>query len=290
MRNKIVVGLLAFTVLFSVTACGSKKSEENTKKSEPKVTTKKSSKNLVQAKIDETVILDKKGLKVTAKSISYDKYETTIKLLIENNSDKDLTVQTEGFSINGIMISDYFSASVASGKKANDEISFYTEDLAKANIKGIKDIEFTLLAFETSSFDDYLEEKGVKLETDIKDYTQEYNKKGKVIFDDKDIKIYYLNTEKNEFGDTVFNIYVENNSNKNIGLILDDESVNGYMVDAYLSANLNPGKKIYTEIEFDKDDFKENNIKDIETFEFKLSVLTDDYDYIVNDDNIKLEF
>lgn len=68
--------------------------------------------------IDETLILDEKGIRITAKSIDYDDwFEPEIKLLIENDSDTDLTIQCRNASVNGYMVDTVFSCDVSSGKK-----------------------------------------------------------------------------------------------------------------------------------------------------------------------------
>ena len=55
-----------------------------------------------EATISETVLLDESGVKITAKSLSEDElFGTELKLMIENNSGKDLTFQCRNYSVNG---------------------------------------------------------------------------------------------------------------------------------------------------------------------------------------------
>ena len=80
------------------------------------------------ATIEETVLVDESGVKITAKELTYGNYAAELTLVIENNSDKDLSfiANSIGYScnsINGYMVPEgYLNCDVAAGKKANDTI------------------------------------------------------------------------------------------------------------------------------------------------------------------------
>lgn len=109
------------------------------------------------ATIEETILYDENDLKITATDLTYSSYAVELNLLIENNSDKDLTFAsgTMGYScnsVNGYMISDgYLNADVAAGKKANESIRFGTKELGIYGITEIADIQ---IGFSVSD-DDY---------------------------------------------------------------------------------------------------------------------------------------
>ena len=97
--------------------------------------------------IEETVLVDEAGVKITATGLTYTDYAIELNLLIENNTDQDLEFlsNTLGYainSINGIMVDDgYLSCDVAAGKKAKDTMSFSYDDLMLYGITEIADIE-----------------------------------------------------------------------------------------------------------------------------------------------------
>ena len=90
MKKKIFLSLFILLALFTITGCGGNKSNDsgNVKDvQDVKQNEGNDTKTLSKANITETVILDKGGIKVTAKSISYDNWSgPEIKVLIENNS------------------------------------------------------------------------------------------------------------------------------------------------------------------------------------------------------------
>ena len=150
-----LAGLLISTVAV-LGGCGSETTPEKDKDvasvtTEQQDTSKKdeTSKEDESKSIDK-VIYDKDGIKVSAKGLSKDIMGTKIKLAIENNSDKAVTIQNRDLSVNGIMIDGIFSASVEAGKKANDGISILSSYLKENEIEDIKEVEFKLHIFDSN--------------------------------------------------------------------------------------------------------------------------------------------
>ena len=104
-----------------------------------------------------TVLMDKNGIKITYTGVKIGKksYDDEMTLKIENNSDKDQTVQVRDFSINGIMFDPIFSSNVAKGKTAIGSIYMNKSSLADKSITSINSFEFKFKVFEQ---DDWLKE------------------------------------------------------------------------------------------------------------------------------------
>lgn len=293
MNKKVRYGILVLFMFCLLVGCGNQK-DTGKVPSDVENPSNNSTDN-EQANIQEKVIVDKNGIKITAKSIKYNIYNVEIKLLIENNTNQNITVQTRDFSINGIMLNSSLSADVTPGKKANDSILIDDSDLETAKITTIKDIEFSLDIFDADSWDDIFEETGIKLETNATNYTQVYNTDGKLLVDQNDIKVYALKLDDEE---SVFGIdlmlYIENNTNQNITVQARDVSVNGFMIDASLSSDINAGKKTYDTLYFFDSDLEENDItdvSDITDLELKLVAFnSDNWDDLFRTDSIKIDF
>lgn len=109
------------------------------------------------ATIEETVLVDEYDVKITATELTYGSYSAELTLVIENNSDKDLSFISNSIgyscnSINGYMVSEgYLNCDVAAGKKANNTISIGYDTLMLYGIFEIADIE---LGFDIRD-DDY---------------------------------------------------------------------------------------------------------------------------------------
>ncbi len=285
--KKYLALLLVVLVTLTMVGCGKSKKEETA----PKAVTNKST-SITKANISEKVIMEEEGIKVTAKSISYSSYSTDIKLLIENNTETDLSFSVNKLSINGIMIDSGLYANVSAGKKSNESITLYSDDLKTANITALKDIEFELEASVNGGSYDTVATSKVSLTTDVKNYTQKYNTKGTIVVDEQDVKIYVLGKKVNKkYKDVDIELYIENNSDKTIRVSTDDESIDGFMVDASFFVTVTPGKKAYESIKLYSDDLEDAGIKDFS----EMDVIFEIYDYdtyraIIKTDSITLKF
>ena len=107
--------------------------------------------------IGETVLLDEKGVKITATGLTYTKYDAELSLLIENNSDKEVSIiaGSAGYccnAVNGYMVADgYLNEDVSAGKKAKETIAFSLKELA---IYGITEIAEIQVGFEIDMGED----------------------------------------------------------------------------------------------------------------------------------------
>lgn len=278
--------VLVLILCLCIVGCGSKKEEP---KKEKNTSVEKNTKNKI-GQIEPKVIIDKKDIKITVKSLNYGEFDDVeLKMLIENNSDKNIIVQHDALVINGIMIDALFSENVAAGKKSNGVISIPLDDLRKANISKIKDIEIDLNILD-KEYDTIFTEKNIKLQTNNTNYTQSYENNGKLVFEQNNIKVKVLKVDnKNSiFGSDVY-LYIENNTDKDVIIQADDVSVNGFMIDPIFSSNIKEGKKIYDEMTFSEDDLKENDIQNIKTIELKFNVMNNDYDEIFTTKTLKIE-
>ncbi len=287
--KKTITLLLLVAAIFALTGCGDKK-ENTTKNNTVKSSTTKESNK--RPSINEQVLVDKDGVKITATGLSYDSFwGYELKLLIENNTEQNLNFDIDYAVVNGFLMTPTLSGAVNAGKKANTSIYFDDSDLAMAKIEKIKDIDLNIIAYKADSFDEFAIYPPVRIQTDATDYVQKNNTEGTLILDESGIKIYAVRVDYDDtFGPEVI-FYIENNTQKEIGVTSDDESVNGYMIDGLLITYVPAGIKAYDTMSFFSSDLKENNIDKIKELEFKLKVYDNDsFDYVIDGKEVKLNF
>lgn len=163
MKTKLMSVLLALAMLGTLTACGGStgnqpSSESSTPASEaPENTNETLGLFHKNATLDETVMVDEGGVKITATGLTYTNYSVELGLTIENNSGKDLSFVSGSIgyscnSVNGYMVEEgYLNCDVANGKKANDTIQFSYDTLMLYGIDEIADLE---IGFDMAD-DDY---------------------------------------------------------------------------------------------------------------------------------------
>ena len=87
-------------------------------------------------------LYNENGVKIVGKYVDENSFwGTAVLLYIENNSGKNVIVQCDDMSINGFMVTPYFSSTVYDGKKAIDEITLMSSELEESGIDSVEDIE-----------------------------------------------------------------------------------------------------------------------------------------------------
>lgn len=103
---------------------------------------------------ESKVIYDENGIKITYKGTEDGFASKDIKLLIENNSDKNYTVQERDLTVNGFVVMATISADIPAGKKANDEIKILESSLEENEITDIENVEFYFHIFNSDDWTD----------------------------------------------------------------------------------------------------------------------------------------
>lgn len=244
--------------------------------------------------VTETVLVDESGVKITAKSLSMDEIlGPELKLLIENNSGKDLTIQCRNASVNGYMVETMMSVDIVNGKKANDELTFMESDLEACGITNIADMDFSFHMFTTEDWDTYLDTPQINLKTSIADtYEYVFDDSGNVAYDADGIKVVIkgLTEDSSIFGPSIV-VYLENNTDKAITIQTRDVSINGFMVDAMFSSDVMPGKKAIDTITFMESELEANEITKIEDVELSFHIFdSESWSDTIDTDVISITF
>ncbi|MBC8610835.1 hypothetical protein H8702_06815 [Massilimaliae timonensis] len=269
-----------------VTAGGNDPAQSNDEKSEQPET--------ADAAIEETVLVDQDGVKITAKSLNMDGLlGAELKLLIENNSGKDLTVQCQNASVNGYMVDPVMSVDVANGKKANEALAFMESDFEECGIINIADIDLSFHVFTTEDWETYLDTPQVQLKTSIADtYEYAFDDSGEVAYDADGIKVIIkgLSDEDSILGPGI-KVFLVNDTDKALTFQTRDVSVNGFMVDPVFSSEVVPGKKSIDAITFMDSDLEENDITSINDVELSFTIFdSESWDNTIDTDVIKITF
>ena len=246
-----------------------------------------------EATIEETVLLDEAGVKVTAKSLESNWYGPQIKLLVENNSGKNLTVQSRNESINGYMCETMFSCDVDDGKKANDTLTFSENQLELSGVDSIAEMEFSLHIFDQDTWDAYYDSDPIVLKTSIAgSYEQAYDDSGEVAYDDNGVKIVVKgrSDDSSWLGPSVI-VEVVNTRNDIITVQARNTSINGFMIEPFFSADVCPGKRVLDGITFASSDLEDNDIEEIESVELSFHVCdANSFDDIVDTGTVTINF
>lgn len=224
--------------------------------------------------IDQQVLVDQNGIVVTAMEYVTDSiWGDGIKLLLENNSDNDVMVGCNALIVNDYMITDLFVSEIAAGKKSNETLYFSSTQLKAAGIENVGKIEIYFHIYDSSTYETVCEsEYAVVRTSEYNNMDTIPNDAGTELYNRDGIRIVGKTVDENSFWGTAILLYLENNSGKNIGISVDDMSINGFMMNPLFSTTVYAGKKSIDDITVFSSDLEENGIEIIEEVELKFHI------------------
>lgn len=178
-KSQSSAGLVVILVLLSILACflifafiivpimqGYQKREQEIKHNNYVVSTEAPTQAPTESTTAEInqLLYDANDIKIYYKGASSERSRVKFHIYIENNSNREVCIQTRDFAINGYMINDVFTPQVAAGKKINDTINVYTKYLDENNITQINDVEFYFHIFNWDDWEDKIDTDVIHLE------------------------------------------------------------------------------------------------------------------------------
>lgn len=291
MKKKIT--LIFCLLLFLVMAMGSGSDSQDAETTKDTETSEVKKQDKKEVTVDEEVIFEENNIKITVTGLDTAGWMgPELKLLIENDSVQNITVQARLASVNGFMNDSLISEDVAASKKANTSITFSNTDLKNASIDTISNMQFSFHIFDTDSWDDIIDSELITINTSASDYVQPYDDTGDVLIDANGIKIIAkdLDTDDSIFGPSLI-LCIENNTDRNITVQARDESVNGFMIDSIMSTDISASNKALTALTFMSTDLEENGIEEISDIELSFHIFDyDTFDTYYDTETVRVEF
>ena len=249
-----------------------------------------------QPTLEETVLLDEGGIKVTATGLT--DYglggAPDLELHVENNTDGDIMIQTSEYAaVNGCMVRGIASIQTSAGDSADDTVMFLDDEFEAAGIETVSDIKLAVRAID-ADWNEICASDFVTVKTSA--YTVETPAvDGDVLYDKDGVKVILLGTEEEEDFDFYFptyvKLYIENNSEQDITVKTLDFKANGEVTQCSLNAELFAGTRQFTELRLDADSCTQNGITELKDLSFYFSVcdlMT--WNEITKSDTVTLEF
>lgn len=241
---------------------------------------------------EELVIVDDENCTFKVTGIDPNGYwGYTIKVFLENKTDKELMFSWDNVSLNGFMCDPFWACSVTAGMKANEEISFYEEDLELNGIQTVTDISFDLTVYDSNDWSaDYLVSDNFTIypygEEAVTPYVREAVEGETVLVDNEYCTIIIVGYDPDNYWGYTVNVYLENKTDSTLMFAIEDAAVNGFMCDPFWADTVAGGKRSNTEISWSSSDFEANGIAEVETLVLPFSVYNyDDWsaDYYVDE-------
>jgi len=239
--------------------------------------------------IEQQVLVDQNNIVITAVEYTTDSiWGDGIKLLVENNSDQNVTVGCTALIVNDYMITDLFVSDVAAGKKANETMYLSSSELEAAGIDSVGQIEVYFHVYDSASYEDIFNTDVVTIQTsEYANMDTTPNDAGTELYNEGGIRIVGKTVDENSFWGTAILLYVENTSGTNVGIQCDNMSINGFMMTPYFSCDVYDGKKAIDDITIMSSELETNGIESIDEVELQFHIYNlDTYDTIADSDPI----
>lgn len=304
-KSKMLIALLLAMVMILATACSSSdevKQPANvngdssvTSKEEPagNDSNNEQENDTVEITVAETVLYEADGVKVTATGYEDGWMGPEIKILVENDSSKNVLVTSASVSANGYMMpSAALYAEVAAGKKANETLTIMSSELDQSGIEMLAELQFYLQIQDPETWETITTSDLLTLTTSAAPYEQPVDDSGDVLYDSDGIRIICKGLKQDIIWDGTVVFYMENNSGKEISIYAENVSVNGFMQDVGLWSDLRPSTKIIDGMSMiDLSDLEIEDIDQIENIEFNLRIVdANTWEDIVTTDVLTLNF
>lgn len=273
--------------------------------------------------IEDTVIVDEKDVKITASNLNYDSYEATMDLLIENNSDENLsfssgTLRYRCNAVNGYSVSSiYLNQDVSAGTKESCSVSISNTEMELMGITDIAELEIGFLV-RTEDYDEYLTTGPVKIQTsaaesyDLSEDTYQKvvengsfsSMSGKKItnfqtgdlFNSNGVNLISVALVEDSEGDIII-LELENTTDQILCFLVGDIAINNVEIsdENWDSASINPGGRGLLAINIESvleysNKVVDEDIDDISNIDFYAAIGSTDGRYLVKDEKVSIAF
>ena len=220
--------------------------------------------------IEETILYEQNGIRITAKEISYTSFSAKLSLLLENNTDTDLEFYSNTLayacnSVNGYMVqSGYINEDVQAHSSVETTATFSSDDLYLLNITDIADLEIGFMIHDDDY--NYIYTGPCPLKTTLAptyDYSSPSHVKGvtnpwisheykitvestldSILYDANEIRVDKGVILKNSEKHLLITLEAQNNSDKIIRFSVENLAINDLItyLGSWTSRTINPGK------------------------------------------------
>jgi len=212
--------------------------------------------------VPETVVLDKKGVKITVTGIRYDSSidEVWLDLTVENGSDKKLNVDVGDLFVNTFHVSSsafipveeefwttYSSVDVPAGE--TKEFNVGLNYLREKDIADVCEVELQMSVFELIEnedgyeYEEYAFGEPVNIRTSLYDENADYDLEGVVVCDEDSLKVLVTKAENDEYMGPQIAVYVCNSGDREVCLELEELKLDGEVFDSFFGITVPAGKR-----------------------------------------------
>lgn len=247
--------------------------------------------------IEEAVVIDQDEILVRVKRLDFSNPKGPALIYeIENHSQEAISSFFYDVSVNGIMIQASFTSwegpkesdpheNILPGQTAELDILFPSNNLERARIDLIQDIEFALYIMDAKTKINLIDAQGIQIKTDADpSYIQTFDEEGTLVHDSEDLKIIARLAETFPQADQVPDpalpllwIYMVNKTEEERVVLIEEMKIDGTAVFNGFQSFLGPHKREYAYLYLDRQAQQEHNFESIKEVAIRFQIQSQDY-------------
>ncbi len=163
--KKLIIILTTTLLLLAMTGCGKEDIHQETGTDPTPTTTQSAATQSPSTQtttapstqaapvFQEIVLVDNEQITVKITGVTTDPLRGyTLKVFLENKTDKELLFTMDGTSVNGFMCDPFWAEIVAADKKSNSNISWLESDFEENGIEIVEEISFRLRVYDSNDW------------------------------------------------------------------------------------------------------------------------------------------
>ncbi len=239
MKRVMIVSVLLAAGVLTLSACGSdaadaedevEEQEESTELSLIDDEIKTSDTVFTEAEIEDTELYNAGGVTVTATEFDANaEFGPEIGIRVTNDSDRKVDVIAKEVAVNDYMMDTGLLYVMANpGETSEGEITLYSYDLDARGIDTVATVAITIGVMDDETYEEIGSGERITLTTSAADdFTQSVDDSGEVIYDSDGIRVVNQGLKQDGSWDGDLVLYIENNTDRHIGVAGLNVSVNG---------------------------------------------------------------
>lgn len=280
MKNKLMRLLLIGLMVSAMLLGCNQKTEEKQASQKDQTTTVTDTDSETESKadpvtIEEQVLIDEAGIKITAQKFVTDgEWGNGVELLVENNTEQEAGIGCKALIVNNCMIDNMLLATVPAGETITETLWLADRFLNVTGIKTVGQVEVKFFVYDKETLTSLITNDFVTIQTSAyADMEPVKAPEGTVLFEDQGVRILgNYSTDDPLYGSAVV-LFVENQSDRNLNVLSTDVTVNDTPISSMCSGSVFKDKVSYYRLPIDLEELKGQGITDLNEIGIQFSFM-----------------
>ena len=191
-----------------------------------------------------------------------------------NKTGRELVFTMDDVSVNGYEADPYWADDVGASQSAPSVVSWFQSTFDDCGIQSVKRVDFQLTVYPAGESENVLAGTGITLYPDGKaafeDTSRQLQESDTILADTEELQIIATGCKADESGGFTVSLYLENRTENDYSLTLENVKVNGQRCDPLWTRELVGGRRSFSDVSWFGADLESMEIYTVTRVEFDL--------------------